>query len=157
MRVAEIVLEGRAERRTTPDGRTFVVLTNPNASEFDNLCARAPHQELKGWLSPDDRELLVWPSYYASHPEIRQPEAGWRSFALDRDSVVSEEIDGAVDLLKSRAVRRLFRQPFWVVGRAKALGIEGKPWGRALVDPHSVAIFKKEELSDRTEAPFSRI
>src|SRR5712692_8460243 len=38
----------------------------------------------------------------------------------------------AADLLGSRVVRRLFRQPFWVVGRAKALDIAGSPWGRAL-------------------------
>lgn len=157
MRICEIVVEGRAERRTTPDGQTFVVLRNPNAAEYENLYVRAPYEELKGWLSPDDRELLVWGAYYAHHTDIQEPQPGWRAIALDKDGVASDEFDGVSVLLNSKLIRRLFRQPFWVIGRGAAFGMVGSFWGRILVDPGSGAILKKEVFTERAEAPLLRI
>lgn len=63
------IVEGKAVRTTDENGNPFVIIENPNNEQRAFVLSRAPHDEVKGIVSPDLSTCYIWPAYHAHHAE----------------------------------------------------------------------------------------
>jgi len=123
--VADLPNGSPSEKLTSTAGLPFVALRNPAPPAVD-LMRR--HGTLKGWVSPDGRDLMLWPGRYGTHFQVfgGLHEQGWQPFRSSHPDLVMGETAAAFPiLLTSPAIAAMFRDAYTAGGMVDDRGEMG--------------------------------
>lgn len=123
--VADLPAGTPSEKLTSTAGLPFVALRNPTPLAVD-LMRR--HGTLKGWVSLDGNDLMLWPGRFGTHFQVfgGLHEQGWQPFRSSQPDLVMGETAAAFPILiTSPAIAAMFRGAYTAGGMVDDKGEMG--------------------------------